>query len=188
MRLARRRPGSAVIAVLLGLVIPGCGQSDPAIMTVSVYDLLAALPRATRQSQQPEYVAVRTAVLASEQKRVLFLHPASSLEFPAVTLGQDAVFTAALALEEVVQEKPGDGVEFNVSVRLPDGTVVKVFSRYVDPRVNEKDRGWLMTRVPLGGFAGQKVSIILSTTVGPKGDSQFDWALWGEPRVILGPL
>ena len=93
-----------------------------------------------------------------------------------------------VGLEDAVRDKPGDGVDFTVSVRLADGSVVKLFSRYVDPRQIVQDRGWIGNRVPLGAFAGQSISIILSTSTGPRGDSQFDWAFWGEPRVILDAL
>lgn len=185
----RPRLALVVVATIVAVTAWNCsGRSDDAISTVRMYDLVKALPKATLTTPQPDYIEIRSAVMENQQQRALFMHPTSTAEFPPLQVGLDSVLTFLVGLEDAVQDKPGDGVEFTVSARLADGSVVNLFSRYVDPRQNVQDRGWIGNRVPLGAFAGQAISIILSTSTGPKGDSQFDWALWGEPRVVLDAL
>lgn len=186
---ARRRPAVAVAGLLLAGLVAGCATPpDEAMRTVRVWDLMAALPRASRQAPSPDYLLIRRATLGGDDREALFMHPTSSVEYPAITPGEQTVLTAFVGLDESVLDKPGDGVEFTVSVRLHDGVVVKVFSRAVDPRRDPALRGWLPVRVPLGAFAGQPVRIVLATSPGPAGDDRFDWALWSQPRLILDPM
>ena len=165
--------------------LAACGGRDEAIRTVRVYDLLQAFPRAILERPGADYVAVRSLTVDDQKMNALYMHPTSSAEFPEVEAGPATVFVASLALEDTVLDKPGDGVEFTVSLKLSDGAVVKLFSRHVNPRTVERDRGWLAIRVPLGSFAGSLVRLVLSTGPGPAGDVQFDWAAWGEPKIFL---
>jgi len=177
------------IFVLAG-ALAYCGSPDPAIRTVRIYDLLAALPRAVVDKPDVEWVAVadRTVIVGGQERRALFLHPRSVVTFPAVEVGDNAVLTCAIGVEDKAWDKDGDGVEFIVQVKLSTGAVVNVFSRYINPKANEAERHWIDLRIPLGGFAGQRIEIILATNPGPAGDTAFDWAVWADPRVVLDPM
>ena len=122
--------------------------------------------------------------LRGQELPSLFMHPPSQVEFPPVTLGKLPVFLCAIGLDDSVAAKPGDGVDFVISVRQADGNIAEVWSRYIDSRKNDADKGWQQARVSLEKFAGQTVSLILSTSVGAAGDSQFDWAFWGRPQLL----
>jgi len=44
---------------------------------------------------------------------------------------------------------------------------------------------WQPFRADLSKFRGKKVTLRLTTDVGPADDSNSDWAFWGEPRIVL---
>ena len=44
---------------------------------------------------------------------------------------------------------------------------------------------WANRSADLAAFAGKSVVLKLITDVGPKDDSNSDWACWGQPRVVL---
>ena len=152
----------------------------------SQFDLVPTLQKATVDAPNPDYVVAQPAALGGQEKPALFMHPPSSVEFPAVHIEPSTTIVFAIGLQDTVVEKPGDGVDFTISVRLPDGAVSEVWSKYLDTRVNASDRGWQSMRVSLEKFAGQTVKIILSTSSGPAADNRFDWAFWGDPRTVVG--
>ena len=182
--------GAFAAATMVLLTGMGCGRADEAMRAVRVYDLLKALPRAaiTRSTIGPDTVVTRPVVAGAIERHALFMHPASSVEFPAVTLGDGAVLLFAVAVADAVLDKSGDGVEFRVALKLADGATVTVHSRYLNPKAVGTDRGWIAERVPLGGFAGQTVQIVLSTGPGPAGNLDYDWAAWSQAQIILDPL
>lgn len=180
-----QRSAGAFLSVLVMTVAAGCGAADPAVRTLRVFDFLAAYPRATVEGAGPNHVHVQASSVGGQEKQVLFMHAASTAEFPPVEVGQDSVFTAFIGIDDQVRAEDGDGVEFTVSLRLPNGDVVKLFSRFIDPKQNEQDRAWVALRLPLGSFVGQAVRVILISGPGPKGNAGHDWGLWGEPQILL---
>ena len=181
---AARQRRLVLLAGLIGLNLTACsGLSDDAIRIVRIYDLLEAMPRATIIAPAGEYITVRQGTLAGQERPALYMHPTSSAEFAPIEMGPRSTLTFSMGLDDAVAEKPGDGVEFTVSVKRPSGEVVKVFTQYLDPRKGHK--GWVQARVPLGAFEGEKVRVVLATGSGPANDVQFDWAYWGEPVIML---
>jgi hypothetical protein len=175
------------IAALLILGLSACGGWPPgAVRQVEVYDLTEAVSRATVETSSPDYVDVRTMSIAGEQRRALFMHPSSSVEFPTVRPGPGSVLTFDLGIAENVWQERGDGVTFEVWLRLESEAAVKVFSRYLDAKARPEDRRWFRERVPLGAFEGQPVRVRLVTTPGQ--DAAFDAAAWGRPRLLLGAV
>jgi hypothetical protein len=174
---------------LLTVGLSACtGWPSEAIERVDVYDLTQGVSRADVETPSADYVDVRTMSIAGEQRRALFMHPTSSVEFPPVRPGAGSVLTFDLGIAETVWEERGDGVTFEVWLRLEGGATVKVFSRYLDPKARPEDRGWFSERVPLGAFEGQPIRVRLATTPGPRQDAAFDWAAWGRPRLVLGAV
>ncbi len=165
--------------VLLAMTLSSCGGSSAAV-TVEVYDLVAALPTAT-VTGPADHVTSRPAVLGGRQHLGIFMHPNAQAEFPRVALGKAPFLTFAIGLDDSVLGKPGDGVDFTVSVREPSGQIVELWSKYIDGKKNEADRGWHAMRVSLEKYSGQTVNIILSTSIAD--DGQFDCAYWGNPKL-----
>jgi len=175
----------AIILLLSAVIVaPGCQNRDEAIKTMQVYDLLAAFPRAVVTAPAATYVLRGDFTVGHDTLPSLFIHPASSVEFPPVRVSADSVLTFRFGVRDEVWDKEGDGVDFTVFVQ-GNGPKVKVFSRYADPKHNPGDRHWIDGRVPLRAFAGQDIRITLATGPGPAGDTTNDWAVWGEPKIIL---
>jgi hypothetical protein len=59
-----------------------------------------------------------------------------------------------------------------------------VWSVYLDPKQDPGARGWQRYHVDLGGYGGEDVYLAFVTAPGPAGDERFDWANWGEPRIV----
>ncbi len=83
-------------------------------------------------------------------------------------VGRDLVMESSFT----VYVDPGDGPQ-------------QVFSTYIDPKKDEYDRRWHSHMVDLNEFSGQDVLIIFETGSGPAGDYRYDWAGWGEPRLLV---
>lgn len=170
----------------------GCGGSrpeDPAMRTAKVYDLIAALPAAKLQAVDPIYLEqpkVNQSSIAKDIRPILAMHAPSSVEFPPIAVTADSILFFGFGLTEQAWDHAGDGVEFSVFVRLPNGTQTKVFSKYIDPKHNADERHWFNERVSLEAFAAPKtIQITLMTSAGPAGDNNSDWAVWGEPQVVI---
>lgn len=114
----------------------------------------------------------------------LFEHPASpgrpariDYEFalPALARGERLLFAFELALSDGVKaDPPRDGVRFVVEA---DGR--RLFSREV-----EQTR-WEPHVIDLTASAGGPFRLALLTEA--MGNTAFDWALWGQPRVLRLP-
>jgi hypothetical protein len=60
----------------------------------------------------------------------------------------------------------------------------EVFSTYIDPKDEAGGRPWHPHQVDLAAYAGQTVTLIFETGTSPAGDERYDWAGWGEPRLL----
>jgi len=100
---------------------------------------------------------------------------------------------------------PNEACAFATSVGFSDGSTTAdgcVFSVQVraDPPGGSQPPGgyatvakvqyatlkqWKAFRCDLSSFRGKTVALRLVTDVGPKDNSSSDWAVWGEPRVVL---
>jgi tetratricopeptide (TPR) repeat protein len=148
-----------------------------------VYDLAAQLGTAQIEAPDIGYVKNDYFAIGGKERRVLFMHPDSLARYTLqVPEGGSLAFELATSPES--WEQPGDGVAFAVYVESQQG-MEQVFSSYIDPKHEESDRRWHPHTVDLGAYAGQTVTIVLETTGGPAGDSRFDWAGWGTPRLLV---
>jgi hypothetical protein len=184
-RVSRTRQSRSrhAIAFLMAVTAPSCGGS-PRAVTNGPYDLVEALSEATIQAPAADHVVSRTVTLRGEQQRGIFMHPNAQAEFPPVTLGDRAALAFAIGLDDSIRDKPGDGVDFTISVRQPDGNITEVWSKYIDSRKHDSDSGWQRTSVSLEKYAGQTVRLILRTSMAE--DARFDWAYWGSPQLTSG--
>ena len=153
------------------------------------YNFIDLLENAGRSSPAGEGEVVETQVwmIGNEYQQVLFQHPArsgtSQITFPVrVEPGALLIFDVATSPES--WESPGDGVEFKVYVNAGDG-LQQIFSTYINPKANDSDQRWHPHSVDLKEFAGQEVILVFETSSGQDGDYRFDWAGWGEPRILV---
>jgi len=121
-------------------------------------------------------------------KYIVLEHPITNnnksiIAFENVTIPPNAKLRFSIALDPAVWDpNKGDGVTFEVFIKQ-NGEEEKVFSKYIDPKHNPKDRKWHDFEVDLSKYTTKNVTIIFSTLPGPNNDSRWDWAWWGEPRI-----
>ena len=84
---------------------------------------------------------------------------------------------------EVFEADKGDGVNFSIAFANGDDEF-QVFSKYIDPKNNPCDRIWVNGVIPLDEWAGRKITIKFITDGGPISDLSWDWAYWGDIRLI----
>jgi hypothetical protein len=115
-------------------------------------------------------------------QRTIFQHPPSRIEY-SVQVPRAARFVSSFALApEVWQPERGDGVRFEVHI-AGHGVERRVFSQTIDPKNVPSDRRWHDLDLDLTPWAGEVVTLSLSTAPGPNGDDRYDWAGWGAPRI-----
>lgn len=200
MRLAIRALGPArLLRVLLALVVLPLAAAEMVLVHDLVgterlvrmrvaYDFIDHLPEARRTSPAPEGEAIeaRAWLIGDTSRRILYQHPAfagASRIAYTVHVGRGAVLAFDVALAPECWLLPGDGVAFAVYVTSERGAQ-QVFSTYIDPKHNEADRRWHPHTVDLSAYAGQTVTLIFETSTGPAGDYRYDWAGWGQPRLL----
>jgi hypothetical protein len=118
-------------------------------------------------------------------KIVQFQHPTSQIQHD-VLIPRNATLKFSIALDpHVWSPEKGDGVNFDIYLKEKDSEIL-LFSKYIDPKNNPKDRKWNNSEVGLSHWKNKNVTIIFATSPGPNNDSTCDWAWWGEPRITCG--
>jgi hypothetical protein len=112
----------------------------------------------------------------------LFAHPPSRVTWKVTVPAQKPIFKTNIALRPYVWEHRSDGVTFDVAIT--DGSHETSVSRYLNPGYRLNDRAWVEMAVDLSEYAGRTVEVSLATSAGPRGDVGWDWALWGDPRIV----
>ena len=118
-------------------------------------------------------------------KIVQFQHPTSQIQHD-VLIPRNATLKFSIALDpRVWSPEKGDGVNFDIYLKEKESEIL-LFSKYIDPKNNPKDRKWNNSEVGLSHWKNKNVTIIFATSPGPNNDSTCDWAWWGEPRIACG--
>jgi tetratricopeptide (TPR) repeat protein len=156
--------------------------ADGGVRENLVYDFSARLASAEIEAPGPDYVRNDYFTIDGIKRRVMFMHPEALARYAVeVPAGGLLAFQVAIAPES--WEQPGDGVGFAVYVES-GGAATQVFSSYIDPKQDEDARRWHPHTVDLSDYAGQTISVIFETRPGPAGDLRYDWAGWGEARLL----
>ena len=66
-----------------------------------------------------------------------------------------------------------------------NGTRDHLFSQYIDPKNLVSHRRWHERELDLAAWAGQTVTITFSTDPGPNQDARYDWAGWGDLKLLV---
>ncbi|MGC9357688.1 MAG: YfhO family protein, partial [Anaerolineae bacterium] len=113
---------------------------------------------------------------------VLYEHPPAEVSFE-LPVEKPVAFEAALAMDPESWEGEGDGVTFEVYVQDRQEASDLLFRQYVDPKHRPEDRGWLPIEVDLASYVGETITLSLVTTPGDEGNTNTDWAGWGNARI-----
>ena len=162
-----------------GATVP-FARAQGASGVVMVADLLGEFaPNQVRDSLATE--VRRPGSAGGVKVDALFEHPLEpgreaavdyELTLPALGNGASLVFAFDLALADGIKLAEGDGVRFRVAV----GDEI-AFTQDCHECV------WRSYAVDLARWAGRKVKLSLRTDC--RQNSAYDWALWGNPRVLL---
>lgn len=178
----------AVFVLPVAVSLAGCGGPKAAAPASSVktVDLLALLPKAALQAPKADHIMLLKLPVAGEERDALYMHPPSRATYPPVRLTLESRLELSFGVSEKAWEAEGDGVQFSVYARPAGGDEVRIFSTYVDPKHEMRDRRWVDALVTLGTYAGQDVALALETDSGPAGNIAWDWAGWSKATLVLG--
>lgn len=145
------------------------------------YDLLME-PRTVSPDLDQRFVRNDFFDIGNVPRAVLFAHAPVTIAY-TLRLPEDAHLRFSIALSpEIWQLGKGDGVEFLVN--LDDEQAVRhiLLHTYIDPKNLSADRRWHPYDLDLSSWGGQVVTLALVTQPGES--QRFDWAGWGEPRIV----
>jgi tetratricopeptide (TPR) repeat protein len=120
---------------------------------------------------------------SGDPRAVLFQHPTSQVSFTILPFQNSTLMFSTSLSPEVWHLGLGDGVQFDIYINSGN-TKWHIFSEYIDPKNIPDDRRWHDHAIDLSPWANQPVTITYATGPGPNNDNRFDWAGWGEPRIV----
>ncbi|MBN1661651.1 MAG: hypothetical protein JXA93_24870 [Anaerolineae bacterium] len=157
-------------------------QTPEALNVVS--SLLDQVEEARLSPSGENLVYRSTAVIDRKPLGVLFEHPPSRIEF-SVQVPTNARLEYSIALAPGAWSiGKGDGVQFDLTLDDQSGVTTRLASEYIDPKNLPEQRKWQERSVDLSRWSGQAVTVTFTTGPGPNGNEQYDWAIWGEPRIV----
>ena len=147
------------------------------------YDFVNNSNLATKSSFDTAIIRDSIFFLGNDPRRVLFQHPNSWMAYKLYIL-PGAILDFSLTLSpEIWQVDKGDGVQFDISIENSSNSQ-NILSTYIDPKNIASDRRWHDYEIDLSPWAGNMVTITFTTSCGPNNDCRYDWAGWGEPRIV----
>lgn len=126
--------------------------------------------------------------VADDTRWALFQAAGSDIVFDRVPVPPGAMLEFGAGIDQLVWDRSGDGVMFELSVVDESSKRTVLFSRWIDPKNNPQDRRWFDRRIDLAAFARQEVAVRFRTTCGPAGDSDYDWSVWSRPQILRRQL
>jgi tetratricopeptide (TPR) repeat protein/4-amino-4-deoxy-L-arabinose transferase-like glycosyltransferase len=115
---------------------------------------------------------------------ILFSHPPSEVTYQVEIPPSGKLHFAPTLAPAVWQPGKGDGVQFEIYLQTEDGITYHLYDEYIDPKNLPEHRQWLERQVNLSRWGGETVTISFVTGCGPNDDCRYDWAGWGEPRIL----
>ena len=119
------------------------------------------------------------------EKAALFEHPPAEgyariqyeVTLPPVESNENLILHFSIGLR--------DGVDFELSHTKPDGVrfAIEISDERRFEGVSEACR-WDEHLIDLSDFAGNTVQVAFLTNCNGAGNTDYDWALWGNPRVL----
>ena len=138
-------------------------------------------------AQLGPFVDTRRTTIAGRDRAWLYMHPPSQVSFE-LHLPERAAFQAGLGIEPGAWDSPtGDGVRFVAEVTPldgPDGSrTIRILDDPLNPRAFSGERVWHDRWVDLSAFGDRSVRLTLRVEAG--GSTDFDWAGWADPAIVL---
>jgi len=147
-----------------------------------VYNFVDNLKNAKKNCLQPDYVREQTLEVKSAPRRVIFAHPPSQIEYD-LKVEQGSSLAFAIGLLPGAWDKIKYGVMFDIKI-ISDGVEKNIFSRAIEPKKNQHDKGWHNFKIGLEEYYGREVSIKFVTS-GTGEDLSNCWGAWGWLKLIV---
>jgi hypothetical protein len=166
------------------------GWGEPTIVQPVAFDFLAALPSARHSAADAKHARRDRLTIDHEPRPILFLHPPAQVTY-RVNVPERAGLHFGLGMDPAVwSPDKGDGVAYNLYVRLPDDATVlhRLFHHTLDPKNDPHDRHWLDRVVDLSPYGGQRVDLVFEALPGPAGDASYDWGGWSTPVLVANDM
>ncbi len=145
--------------------------------------LVDSLASASIDAPSGDYVDLEKMILAREVETALFQHPPSTIVFQPLKIGSHAKLVFAIGIKEVAWSQIKSPVRFSISVNH-EGSHEVLFKASLNPRSQERDRGWQRHELDLSKFSGQSIRLIFKTQVGWRRSTEYAWAGWANPRIV----
>jgi arylsulfatase A-like enzyme len=140
------------------------------------------LPSASVKAPGEGYVDLQRMTIGREVETAIFQHPASTILFPPLQLGEDPILSFGCGVKESAWQRIENEVRFSVSI-IAGEKRQKIFQTRMHPRTRSGDRAWQQHSLDLARFAGQSVQLIIETRVPWRHSNKFAWAGWANPRL-----
>lgn len=148
----------------------------------TVYNFIDNLKSVNKKSYHPDHIHEQTIEVKSTPRKIIFAHPPSEIEYD-LKVENSSSLAFAIGLLPGAWEMIKLGVKFDINVKS-DGIEKNIFSRTLEPKKNQHERGWHNFKVGLEEYCGKEVKIKFITS-GTGEDLSYCWAAWGWPKVIV---
>jgi hypothetical protein len=145
--------------------------------------LVDLLSSASIDAPAANLVDLQKMILEREVETAIFQHPPSTITFPALKIGKQAIFHFGYGVKEAAWPLIKNAVRFAISIESAAGREL-VFDAKLQPRTRKSDRGWQKREFDLSRFEGQSVRVILQTSVAWRRSTEYAWAGWANPRIV----
>lgn len=172
-----------ILTACLLVAQTGVGQTMEPTLTV-VADL--AQPDVAAKCKRTLECAVGAQTTGGVTQRGIFQHPLSEGEaaLPIQVRLPHCPAGARLLLVTDIGLRDGAGIEDQRARFNGVGFAVDVGGeRLLQEAV--LDFGWRRRTVDLAPYAGKTVELVLVTNCNGEGNANYDWAIWGRPRILL---
>jgi arylsulfatase A-like enzyme len=128
--------------------------------------------------------------IGGEIRNTLILQPPKKIE-AKVTIPAESYLQFGLGALKETYVGEGDGIQFNVFLKIKS-EVKKIYTKYIDPKHNEKDREFYDLNLDLRDYANKEALILFevlgSAEIRPpferKVDNRDDYAVISDPKIV----
>jgi hypothetical protein len=145
--------------------------------------LVDLLSSASIDAPAANYVDLQKMILARSVATAIFQHPPSTITFPALEIGKQAVLRFAYGIKEAAWPLIKSAVVFTISIESADRREL-VFEAQLRPRTRRLDRAWQTRELDISRFEGKSIRVILKTSVAWRRSTEYAWAGWANPRIV----
>lgn len=172
-----------IVAVVLVVGLAGWWYFRSGRENVAI-DLVQQFPSA-KQQPNGEAFSVGDVRINNESKRSINARNLSGTRITwKITVPDNGWLKVSMGILEAGWTMPGDGVDFRIGVSDLK-TYDELLALTLNPFTNASDRRWNEISLDLSQYAGETVELIFNTRAGPRDDRNGDFAVWGEPRVVI---